>query len=74
MKKQTAFDKFCEKEASSRSRNWTNVLMGQNPISVDFSEYGVKKETFAKQARAEGFRTSTWSSEEILIYRGDCLN
>ena len=71
--KTTAFNKFAEEKAINHSTIWTNVITGNNPIAVDPSEYGVKMESFRAQARAEGFRTKLFSSEEVLIYRENCI-
>lgn len=68
-KREKAFDKFCNKQAENHSVFWTGVLMGNHPATVEPSDYDVKMETFAKQARKEGFKTSKWSDESLQIYR-----
>ena len=73
MKKQNAFNKFAEEKANNSSANWTNVISGNNPISADPSEYGVKMSTFRNQARKAGFKTALFNREEVLIYRGNCI-
>jgi hypothetical protein len=69
MKKQNAFEKFCESYAREKSAFWNSVIMGQCSLSVSFDEMGCAVSSFKEYARKSGFKTKTWSSDSILIYR-----
>lgn len=62
-----AIEKAIKWENENYPTNWEMVMNKKTSIVIDHKKYGVKKETFMKQARGLGFRTKGTGLSGIML-------